>query len=345
VAENLWLDHAKSRARIFDREASTISINIFSLQLSTVRLDLRRSLPRMPPPLPKGSLSSATRCRQSTTSIPFRSFSTTNHLSAIGPQNPKFIEIPIPPQEQARPKIDIKGTLPPPRNLFPKRAGDKTSTAYFAAVTPEPKEQPEPANEYVAWKRRMAESRRKNLRESLVELKKRQRDEGRVVAGISKARSAYREKRLHAPQREDERLTNPTILEINRTLQSGPVPDPNREARLAEKAARAQAKEAAKEDMRRNALHTLYMHARSFITTEEQFNREIEKIFTETPFLQNSREDNIWVAKGSPLTIQDMLSEVNKSQKSAIKYHAGPAAVTGKRLKKIAEELTGGKMD
>jgi len=190
----------------------------------------------------------------------------------------------------------------------------------------------------------MAASRRTNLREGLVELYRRKRTHEGFVAVRSKTKSEEREKRLHAPQREDERLTNPTITAANRTLQSGPVPDPDRAARVAEKAARVQAKEAAREEQRRNALHTLYMQARSFITTEEQLDAEIEKIFVESPY-EGHASDNVWDAMGAPPTVQDMLSTVNNTQKSAVAYHAGPAAITGERMKKIAEELTGGKMD
>merc|ERR1711977_325717 len=270
----------------------------------------------MPPPLSKTSLNSLSRCRGPSNSIPLRSFSTSSSLASIGPENPKFIEIPVPPQHQALPKIDVKGTLPPPRNIFPNRAGDKTSPEYLAAVTPEPLSQTAPHNDFVAWKRRMA-----------------------------KNRSIAREKALHAPQREDERLTNPTITQMNRTLQSGPVPDPDRAARVAEKKARVEAIALAKEEQRRNALHTLYMNARSFITTEEELDAEIEKIFVEDPHASGNLNDNIWSVKGAPPSVLTMLSAVNNTQKKAIDFHRGPAALTGRRMKKIAEELTGGTMD
>jgi len=299
----------------------------------------------MSPSLLARSLGSLTRCRCSGTSILIRSFSTSHPLLAIGPVNPKFIEVPTTPQPQARLKLDIKGTLPPPRNIFPPRALRKTSKKYLDAVTKEPKNQAEPTNDYVAWKRRMAASRRANLREGLVELYKRKKVHDGEVAVRSKAKGEAREKRLRAPQREDERLTNPTIKEANRILQSGPVPDPNRTPRVAEMAARVQAKEAARKEQRRNALHTLYMQARSFITTEEQFDAVIEKIFVDSPHDPGHMSDNIWVVMGAPPTIQDMLSAVNNTQKSAVAYHSGPAPLTGERMKKIAEELTGGKMD
>ena len=290
------------------------------------------------------SLSPLTRCRCSATSIPIRSFSTSNSLSAIGPVSPKFIDVPIAPQPQAGQKLDIKGTLPPPRNLFPARALRKTSKKYLDAVTKEPKHQSEPSNEYVAWKRRLAASRRTNLREGLVELYKRKKDHDGAVAVRSKAKQEDRQRRLQAPQREDERLTDPTIKEANRILQSGPIPDPNRDARIAEKAARVQAKEAAREEQRRDALHTLYMQARSFITTEEQLDAKIEEVFKEA---REGESDSIWDASspGAPPTVLDMLSDFNNTQKTATRFHAGPAQITGKRIKKIAEELTGGKME
>lgn len=297
----------------------------------------------MPPSVSSSSLSCFSRCSKS--SIHTRTFTTTPTLSSIGPENPRFIKVPSTPQPQANPKLDIKGTLPPPRNLFPRRAGDKTSPEYLAAVTPEPKHESEPKNEFEAWKRRMAATRRTNLREGLVELHKRKKTQDAVVAARSKARHNAREARVHAPQREDERLTNPTITSANSTLQTGHLPDPGRAARIAEMAARVQAIAAEKEQERRDALHTLYMHARTFITTEEQLDQRIEAIFTDEPFGHNDKRDNIWEAIGKPKEVQEMLNDVNKTQKSAVKFHAGPAIVTGERMKRIAEELTGGKMD
>ena len=56
-------------------------------------------------------------------------------------------------------------------------------------------------------------------------------------------------------------------------------------------------------------------------------------------------KENIWDAHGAPPTVQDMLQSINDAQKNALEYHRGPAHITGQRMKKIAEELTGGKMD
>jgi hypothetical protein len=192
----------------------------------------------------------------------------------------------------------------------------------------------------------MAEVRRTNLRESLVELRKRHFDKKSVIHNISAQKRRVGKELLRAPQRRDEVLTNPTITAAMAQLQIGALPDPGRETRITEKKYRVAAKEAALEEHRKDALHTLYMHAREFIVTEQQLNAEIEKIFVPEPFGPHHRgKTNIWEAYDAPETVQDMLLEVNNTQKTAIMFHAGPEAITGKRLKKIAEELTGGKMD
>jgi hypothetical protein len=133
-----------------------------------------------------------------------------------------------------------------------------------------------------------------------------------------------------------------------RKLQLGNVPDPNREERIAAATARTAARAKMLAEQRQDALHTLYMHARKFITTEAQLDAAIDKTFVERPWAHIPGKQNtvsIWDAEGAPPTVQDMLSEVNKTQKLAILHQAGPAVTTGKRMLKIAEELTGGKMD
>lgn len=304
------------------------------------------------PPLCRSSLSSVARLQSCQAQCLYlRTFSTTSPNPKIGPESPKFIEIPLPPQRNAPRNKTIKGTLPPPRNLFPARAGDKTSSEYLASATPEPSAHHQlspPQSEYIAWKRRLAAARRQNLREGLLELHRRKVRTDKAIAIRSAVKRENRERRLHAPQREDERLTTPTITAAMRKLQLGNIPDPEREARLAAASARVAAKAKALEEQRQDALHTLYMHARNFITTEAQLDAAIEKVFVERPWTHipgKEKAISIWDAEGSPQTVQDMLSEVNKTQKSAMLFHRGPAVATGKRMLRIAEELTGGKMD
>lgn len=303
----------------------------------------------MPPSLAATSVGSLVRCQS--TNLAMRAFSSSSAARAIGPENPAFIEIPQPPQRYQRTHKDIKGVLPAPRNLFPVRAGNKTSKKYLQAITPEP--QPgntvaDAPNEYSAWKRRMAEARRNNLREGLVALRERKYVQDNRVAQISAAKSKDRNKRCYAPQRESDRLTNPTVTKAMRTFQHGQLPDPERAARVAEMAARVEARTKALEEKRRDALHTLYMHARNFITTEAQLDAEVEKIFTDKPFAHivgAENKNSIWDAEGAPPTLQEMLAEVTGTQKTAADYYRLPAKTTGRRMVRVAEELTGGTMD
>jgi hypothetical protein len=298
----------------------------------------------MPPSISTGSVGALARLRCPTSTINLRSFSTSTSLSSIGPENPRFIEIPASAQPQAPPRRDIKGVLPIPRNLFPKSAGPKTTQEYFAATIPKSKSNKKPHDDHVAWKREMAGVRRKNLREGLLALHARKLRADRQMLQRSAHKSKLREERFNAPQREDERLTNPTITQAMSELQMGHVRDHRREERIREMKARVASKEAIREEARRNALHTLYMHARSFITNEEQLDARIEEIFVARPF-EGSTSNNIWDARGQPQSVQEMLSDINKNQKNAIAAYQGPAIITGKRMKKISEELTGGKMD
>jgi len=193
----------------------------------------------------------------------------------------------------------------------------------------------------------MAESRRQNLREGLFELQHRRNNRQHALAVRSQKNQAERDARLNAPQREDERLTSPTVPRAVREVQAGPVPDPQRDQRVAEKKERVLAQAKEKEEARRDALHTLYMHARSFIVTEEQLDATIEKLFVLDPFGKSPPYPSVWSAYGQPETVESMLREVNHTQKSSLAFNRGkrPAWLTGKRLKRIAEELTGGKMD
>lgn len=103
------------------------------------------------------------------------------------------------------------------------------------------------------------------------------------------------------------------------------------------------------------ALHSLYMNARNFVTTEEQLLAEIEKKFLpggrnaefrRSDFAETG--DNIWV-KGVPSTVKDLISE-SSSQTPRNGQPPPPSDVKTKyrkdqeRMQRIAEELTGGKI-
>ncbi len=222
-------------------------------------------------------------------------------------------------------------------------------------MTPEPSSpkdasvltrQPTEAAEFIAWKERMAATRRRNLRHGLVELHHRKERIDRQVAGRSATKRAEHERLVRREKREDELLTEPTIPSLMKQFQKGTVPDPDRLARIEQKRAVVEAKRLEKETQRRDALHTLYMNAGNFITTEEQLQTVIDQAFAHNPAWHNPAipdELSVW-SMGPPDTVQVTLNKANRTGIKAMDYNKGYAKLTGDRVRKIAEELTGGRM-
>ena len=179
-----------------------------------------------------------------------------------------------------------------------------------------------------------------------MELRERkERDDKRL-----EARSAYRmaehERLVAAPERDDEHFTSPSILHSMRPGRGFRLSDPDRASRIAVKKANVAAQEIAKQEERRNALHTLYMNAGNFIVTEEHLNRVVDQIFDDNmPFANDSKHGlNIWNT-GYPETVQEMLNQANRTGGGkAVEKNQGHGPLTRQRMKKIGEELTGGKM-
>ena len=294
------------------------------------------------------------RCRScAATIIQSRSLSSTAPTLKVGPESPLFIEVPQARQQRYPPRRQLKGVLPIPRKLFPRNGTNKTSADYLAATTPEPtKREASPASssksqqeDYIAWKRRLATARRQNLRESLIGLRQRKDRIDRAIAYRGAQRSEERERLVNQKQREDDRLTGPTITAAMKKLQLGSLPDPDREQRVGEQQSRYLSKQAEKDTQRKDTLHTLYMHAQDFITSEAQLVDEIERTFKPVPteWAGDVAGGNIWNT-GPPDTVQDMLNSVDQADGKAIRRHEGYARLTQERVTRIAEELTGGKM-
>ena len=277
----------------------------------------------------------------------------------IPPTSPRFIEIPRPKQPQQPFPIIVKGALPIPRPIFPQNpkpgATNKASAEYLADVTPEPivdktslpsTVDPRTA-EFVSWKARQSEARRRNLRQSLLELSIRKQQKDRFVAARSAKKQANRKALLEAPEREDERLTNPSVLQSQIPQRHHAIPDPNRETRLARKRANVANMEAMRAEHRRAALYNLYVNAGSFITTASQLNATIDKVFDDKSQFTNDSTPglNIWNL-GFPETVQQLLrKEEGASGRKAIDSAEGNSGMTKERMRRIAEELTGGRLD
>ncbi|OQD70619.1 hypothetical protein PENDEC_c022G01015 [Penicillium decumbens] len=273
-----------------------------------------------------------------------RGFSTSANLR-IGPESPHFIEAPRPVQPSNPAKPHVKGTLPVPRELFPARRQDKPRKTYLDAATPLPlierKVNIKSADpEKQAFKIKMAELRRSNLREGLRKLYKRKQIAEQTVFERSLENQARRERVLQQPEPEDERLTRSSVVEAMQPQKGAALSDPNREARLALSQARMEAKQAQKASIQQENIHSLYMNARTFIVTEEQLAAEIDRAFPEgeNEAWRNDHQqgENIWNL-GMPPTVQHL---VNASRRS----ETGRWDVIQDRLKKLGEQITGGKM-
>ncbi|RDW81339.1 uncharacterized protein DSM5745_04896 [Aspergillus mulundensis] len=285
-------------------------------------------------------------CRTAT--VQLRGFSSSSALR-VGPESPNFIEVPRTIQPDLPPKPRVKGTLPVPRELFPKRRVDKPNPQYIAAAAPLPTKQEnidpnEPHAEYRSWKRSMADMRRQNFEEGLLELHNRQQRTDKTMEERSRARQKLRDHVLRQPDREDELLTRPTIPKAMLPKRTPVLPGGGRDRRLKASQRRTERKAQLKASERRESLHTLYMNAREFITTETQLAAEIEKIFPEGENEawrsdKSKNGENIW-NRGFPKT---MASRLGESHGEAARESERWDVVQG-RIKKLGEEITGGKI-
>lgn len=277
-----------------------------------------------------------------TASVQVRGFASSPNLR-VGPESPYFINVPQPIQPNMPAKRRVKGTLPVPRELFPPRRTDKPKKEYLDAVTPLPaterKVDPNSSDaENQEFKLKMATLRRKNLREGLQELHRRKQLAEKKTSERSLDSRRRRQRVLQQPDRDDVRFTRPSIVQAMK--KTSLLPDSNLAENLALSKARLEAKQAQKIAERQEYLQSLYMNARTFITTEERLTAEIDKVFPEgenEAWRNDHRNgENIWNL-GVPPTLQSMVLGSRKSE--ATRWD-----LIQDRVKKLGERITGGKM-
>ncbi|KAF3310497.1 hypothetical protein TWF173_009495 [Orbilia oligospora] len=225
-------------------------------------------------------------CLPSSATRAFSTTSSTDGPSSSSPYSPYYVDIPFPPQRYAPWKPRAKGTRPEPRKVFRnEKDNKKISLNYLALVSKEPTVfsnpgETAPAKEkaYITWKQKMADSRRRNIRDGLLQLhsEKTRRDE--QIAQRSTQKQALRAKLLAEEDSEAVKLTTPTIISALQKRHT--LTDPGREERLAEKRERYMKLEAEKRVGRLEELHELYIRAHEFIFTEAQLDELINKEFS-----------------------------------------------------------------
>lgn len=270
----------------------------------------------------------------------------------IGPESPKYIDLPQPYQAQRISYPKKKGFLPVPRDIFSKHKGgiNKVTEEYLAAATKQAQRPLGSSNEEQAafndWRTRMAVSRKQNLRTGLQALQDRRKASDEHLRRQAEKKHIERQALLSMKEREDEQLTGPTISSLMQSgIRGSVLPDPARAQRVAEMAARVRDKEAQRADQRLEALHTLYVNAKDFIVSEAQLDQHIDEVFgtVDRPAGFGPRGSSIW-ARGPPSTIQSKLNRASKSRVPAGQEMDSDAQITVTRIGKIAEALTGGKM-
>ena len=286
----------------------------------------------------------------------------TGSTATIPPESPRFIDVPESLQPTSKKAIRLKGNLPKPRDIFSKhRRGSHQNITpeYLDAITPAAR-RPRGAitatpNSYSAWRLQQSEARRRNLREGLAELARRRIKLNTFLSARSRKRAETREALIQAPEREDDRLNATSVPKMmQRPLRhgSGTLPDPDGPARHAAAVERVQALQQRKAEDTQNALHTLYMRARHFITTDSQLDKAIETQFgnDELPRTWQGSATSFWAdAKAQPTTIKEMLERLEKARGGAARTVKDAdadanAKLMRDRLGRVAEELTGGKM-
>ncbi|PHH88769.1 hypothetical protein CDD83_7076 [Cordyceps sp. RAO-2017] len=281
-----------------------------------------------------------------------RAFSTSTPIQSniVPPESPSYIRLPDPPQscETRRPRV--RGHLPVPREIFPRLEGDrKIQPEYIQRTAPEPLSQRKPINKAQRWKFEMAANRRGNLKEGLHALWNRRSKNDKIRQARVTRKFEEHRKAAAAPEREDDRLTRTTVLEA--LLDTKVYPDPDRFSRADRSRTRVLAQERAKREARRDALMELYISASNFIVQESELETEINRIFRDDYFkvVAGQRKllgatQNVWGVYGSPPSVSSMLHSTVTSSSKLTDLNEFEYDLSVNRHKRIAEDLTGGKM-
>jgi hypothetical protein len=279
-----------------------------------------------------------------------RLFSTAPSRLAISPESPSFIDVPRPKQYPNPPKPVIKGVLPVPKKIDLPDYSSSTFVEFLDKTTPKPQDRSEPHGpdaDRLAWKQRMAASRRRNLAQGLQELAIRQ-EETQITAQFRAERKNREHETLsNMQERRDQALTNPSLADSVRQMLKSRNKKTKGDVNVKSQSQRYTNQQQRKLQEQKDQLHTLYTHARHFITTEEGLDAALEQTFgtDENPVRWNHRGLSVWALDGTPPTVQEMLKPAKVRPSYDLDTKAGePKTQHQQRMKQIAEALTGGRI-
>lgn len=264
--------------------------------------------------------------------------------------------------------------LPNPRDIFPANRPERSTPEYIANLVRDPlKKNIKPTSKLsptAKHKVKMANQRRTHLREGLTALQARKQADLAAMSRRSHQKQHDRSKLLTQSEREDARLTNVSVPSsmLPQTSQASLKALEDEVANLraihAQKVANYTTYTSTKHSEKMDALHTLYMSARDFITTETQMRDLLKSQFEDPNRFTNDvdKGDSMWQF-GPPSSIRDMIGdaagkprkaqisgEMLSSLKASSRLASGIQAEREhvgqdqERMKKIAEKLSGGKI-
>lgn len=268
------------------------------------------------------------------------------------PESPSFIPIPTPPLSDTERLSPARGHLPIPRTVFQPSEGDrKVTQEYFDQTAAEPSNEASklPAKNGSAedWRRKMATTRRDNLKAGLTGLwqRKQVRDEKEQAKKLRKFESSEAARNAKPPAAET--WTQSTILKAT-ALDTAVLPDPRRMEDAEESRIRTTQLQSQYREARRDHLVELYSKATKFIVNETQLQQEIDRLFSDTYWKTEPGfydDGNAWASWGQPPSIDNLLNEyANVGNPSP--YYTSKAGSThnAMRQKQVAQQLTGGKL-
>ncbi|KAG8159837.1 hypothetical protein KVR01_010474 [Diaporthe batatas] len=319
----------------------------------------------MAPTLPRAPLRSlsstillpsatASKTAPPTAAATLRTFSTTQARRDVDipPESPRFINLPELPQSSEDKLPPVKGVLPVPREVFHRRNnGSHKIQADFVEHTA-PRSRAEaagepPRSDRDAWRRRLAESRRKALAAGIGGLWARKNTrEGRA----RQRAESHRQRNLaaaNAPEGLDDVFTRGTVPQA--TLETRVARDPLYRERQLESQARTAALQQARSEARKDAIQRLYVEAGRFIVSEDQLAQRVEEIFSDGYFKGTgvwqgkTLAENIWDKHGSPTPVRHLFAAMKGTSRSVVDgARETGIQFTTHRQKMVAGELTGG---
>lgn len=152
-----------------------------------------------------------------------------------------------------------------------------------------------------------------------------------------------------APEKESDRLTRPTILAA--ITDTTVYPDPERFSRADRSRSQVLAHDTIKREARKDALMELYISASDFIVHETELKTTIDSIFAEEYFKKqkdvlnrHGAIENAWGTFGKPPSVANMIESTTGSSTRVMDFDETEHDKSVKRAKRIADDLTGGKM-